>query len=249
MAYDANSTHPIGSAIVRGNGTNVPAEDLAEQIEWVYATDDVSSVQSLSLPNTFEVRLSDSEGGVSVFSHDANETGAPNGASIIADTDGRKFVLSINGSSGLDGIMFEHSLSTGSDGGTATAGVNQRSFSVLENSILGADWIDGDDTITLPAGDYLAAIACSAHKVDQHQAWIARVSDDAALLDGMPAVSAAADSATTLSIVQGAFTLTASTEIRIDHWVQTTRSTDGFGKGNASGRPAIFLTGTIARRN
>jgi hypothetical protein len=92
MAYDANSTHPIGSAIVRSSG-NVPAEDLAEQIEWVYSTDDASDVQSLSLPNTFEIRVRDGDGSVAVFIYDANEAGAHDGVNVVADNDERKFVV------------------------------------------------------------------------------------------------------------------------------------------------------------
>ncbi|MBV6659226.1 MAG: collagen-like protein [Devosiaceae bacterium] len=100
MAYDTNSTHPVGIATVRSSG-NVPAEDASEYWERVLDITDVSEVLSRSLPNTYLIRLFDNLGNATWFAYDREQTASHNGTTILSDNNGRKFVLV-----GLGGVGF-----------------------------------------------------------------------------------------------------------------------------------------------
>lgn len=94
MAYDNTSTHPVTTALIRQAGEgDANAGALAEQLELVFYTDDAAAAQALKLPNTIKIEVRDDDGDVSVFAYDANEGNAHDGVQIIADQDGRKFVV------------------------------------------------------------------------------------------------------------------------------------------------------------
>lgn len=91
MAYDTNSTHPVGQALLPGSRI-IDNADVAENLERILYVVSAADVPQLWLPNTLVIALSDDDGGLSFFSYDSNETGVHNGTDILVDADNRRFV-------------------------------------------------------------------------------------------------------------------------------------------------------------
>lgn len=129
---------------------------------------------------------------------------------------------------------------SGTAGGTFTAGVQTRDLNVLNEdgstTNSGSSFVNlSANQFTLSAGKYLIKAKAPAQTVNKHQAKL--VSDPDSLGAGIANVligssensNNAADYATTHSFIEGTITITESTIFEIQHYGQVTRSTDGFG--------------------
>jgi len=124
---------------------------------------------------------------------------------------------------------------SGTAGGTATSGSFQtRVLNTSKvNTIAGAAL--ASNQITLPAGTYYVEASAPAVVCDSHQARLYNVTDSAELVLGTSEFSVNTDSVQTKSTVTGQFTLTATKVVELQHRVQTTRATNGFGVSHTFG--------------
>ena len=126
-------------------------------------------------------------------------------------------------------IIVADEKTSGTDGGTCTSGswVTRTLNTTRANSISGASL--AADVITLPAGTYEVDLLAPAHQVNMHQARLYNVTGAAVLVLGSSENSGATDSTLTSSRILGRFTLTATSNLRLEHRCSTTKATNGFG--------------------
>lgn len=127
---------------------------------------------------------------------------------------------------------------SGTAGGTFTAGAWQTRDLNTEVSDAGNYASLASNQITLVAGVYLAQIRCPAYGCNGNQARLQNVTDGATLLLGETgfATAVAGGSHTVHAQIKGVFTLAASKVLEVQHYCGTTSTTNGFG------RPASIST-------
>lgn len=117
---------------------------------------------------------------------------------------------------------------------------------ILVSTITGATL--GSNQITLPAGTYYISATAPAYAINGHRIRVWNVTDGLQLLIGQGEYTNAATQ--TNALVTGRFTLGSSKAIRIDHYTQSTRATNGLGvQVNASGYSEIYTTVEIWKLN
>lgn len=134
---------------------------------------------------------------------------------------------------------------SGSDGGDFSSPAT-RTFNQSNINITGASLAGG--VITLPAGTYVVNGYATAYGVDKHQVRLYDQTNAANLLTGSSSYSSNASPAVpTLSIIQGRFTLAAETEIKLLHYCQTNRSTDGLGVAANVGTGEVYAALSVTK--
>lgn len=123
---------------------------------------------------------------------------------------------------------------SGTQGGGATSGswATRVLNTVLTNEISGASLTA--DEITLPAGTYEVDGSAPAARVNQHKARLYDVTAAAVILYGTNAIAASPEDGDNRSFIRGRFTLTTTSVVRVEHRVETTAATTGFGFGAAA---------------
>ena len=117
---------------------------------------------------------------------------------------------------------------TATDGGGSTAGNQVRVLNtVVRNTIVGASL--ASNQITLPAGKYSIFATAPAYRSDHHRVRLVNVTDSTVIFLGTSQNSANADQTETWSHVTGIFTLTATKNINMTHYIQTAVATNGLG--------------------
>jgi hypothetical protein len=116
---------------------------------------------------------------------------------------------------------------SGTDGGTFTSGAWQTRTlnTVVTNRITGASL--ASNTVTLPAGLYLCQGSAPAFDVGKHKLRLWNVDSSAEIMLGSSDVVPA--SGYNRNIIQGEFTLSVETDIRLEQRCQNTKTTNGFG--------------------
>lgn len=124
---------------------------------------------------------------------------------------------------------------SGTAGGTATSGAwRTRTLNTSKvNTISGASL--ASNQITLPAGTYYLEASAPAVVSDSHQARLYNVTDSVELVLGTSEFNVNTDASQTTSLVVGQFTLTAAKVLELQHQVQTTRASNGFGVAHTFG--------------
>jgi len=128
------------------------------------------------------------------------------------------------------------------NGGTFTAGAwrTRDLTTVKTNEITGASL--GSNQITLPAGDYWAVANAPAHAVNKHRLRLYDTTNSAIKVIGSSNFEGAAVNATTHAFLAGRFTLSGQAVLELQHYGQTTKSSNGYGNmdGGDFGSVEVF---------
>lgn len=117
----------------------------------------------------------------------------------------------------------------GTQGGTATSGAwrTRDLNTTLTNEILGASL--ASNQISLPAGTYYIEARAPAFRTNGHKARLQNVTDTTTILLGSNALSSGGADNQSDSWVVGRFTLAAAKTLELQHQVESTQSSAGFG--------------------
>jgi hypothetical protein len=132
-------------------------------------------------------------------------------------------------------------------GGTAVATTWQTRTlnTILVSTITSATL--GSNQITLPAGTYYISATAPAYGINGHRLRVWNVTDGLQLLVG---TNQYAPGDQTDASVKGRFTLGGTKAIRIDHYTQSARATNGLGvQVNATGYSEIYASVEIWKLN
>lgn len=122
---------------------------------------------------------------------------------------------------------------SGTHGGTNVAGDNFRVFNTITtNDISGASV--NSDTITLPAGTYECRSDSILYKISLCKATL-EDSTGTVLLTGTSQVSAGGDSNTQVLTIKGRFTLSATTDIKLNNYGSVAQASNGLGAAISQG--------------
>lgn len=136
---------------------------------------------------------------------------------------------------------------SGANAGTFTSGAWQvRPLQTIVTNELGVTL--ASNVITgLPAGTYEVEASAPAHLTEFHKARLYDVTGSAVLVTGTNARTSSAASAISMSVVRGRFTLSATSDVRLEHRCLTTRATDGFGVAMSFGVVEVYAEVLIRR--
>lgn len=135
---------------------------------------------------------------------------------------------------------------TSTNGGTATLGAwrTRDLNTVVTNEITGASL--ASNQITLPAGDYFIIARAPAYDCNAHTTRLLNTDDTVVVLEGSAQNSDQATGASvTESWIIGQFTLAAEKALEIQHRVQSTKSTNGFGAASGFNTNEIYTEAAI----
>jgi len=117
--------------------------------------------------------------------------------------------------------------------GTFTSGAWRTRTLNTERADTAAIGTLSSNEVTLPAGTYRVLAHCPAYQTNRHQARLYDVTGAAALVIGMPGLALSGAIQDSVSTIQGRFTLSVESAIRLEHWATTSMSNQGFGiEGN-----------------
>lgn len=145
-------------------------------------------------------------------------------------------------------ILREEQLSGTSAGGVTGATWTKRNLNIVAlNEIAGASL--ASNVITLPAGVYQVTATAPAYVVSGHKIRLRQTSGTAAdLLYGSTEIALAASTVQTISVITDQrITLSGSTTLELQHWVTTTRATDGLGHAATTGVTETYSQITITK--
>lgn len=146
--------------------------------------------------------------------------------------------------SGADYILVRDEKSTGTTGGTFTAGAWQTRDITAEISDTGGHCtLPGSNVIRLAAGTYQYKIKCPAFQVGKHQARLYDVTGAAVVTNGEGSCEFSGTSTANghvSSFIIGVFTIAGSNDFRIEHYGNATVATNGFGYANGFGLKEIY---------
>jgi hypothetical protein len=132
-------------------------------------------------------------------------------------------------------IHVQHQLASGTDGGGASAGMNDITLNAEEtNTLSGASLASNE--VTLPAGTYYAEANAAFWKVDEARVFIT-LDDDTILLRGVGVDATDIGAALTVS---GVFTLATEDDVKLRAYCGSTRADDGLGQSIADGGVEVF---------
>lgn len=137
---------------------------------------------------------------------------------------------------------------SGTTGGGFTAGAWQiRTLNTVKtNEIAGASL--ASNVVTLPAGTYEADIAAPAIFVVLHKARLYDVTGAAVLIHGTSERSNnGAGVTTSASRMRGRFTLSVTSNVRVEHRCSVTNGTDGFGPQTGFGDIEVYTDFVIRK--
>lgn len=123
---------------------------------------------------------------------------------------------------------------TFTSGGDRTRVINKTVFSSIYGSSLTSN------RFTLPAGKYFIGANAPGYNVLNHQAWLYNYTDSAAVADCTGSSADCNTSATTVSIIDGYFSITSAKEFEIRHRCTSTVATFGLGLASNLGNNEIY---------
>jgi len=128
----------------------------------------------------------------------------------------------------------------GTGGGTFTSGAWQTRDLNTEDSDPDGIVSIASNQFTLQAGSYRILVHAPAYRVNQHSAKLKNITDNADVIVGQNAYSAAGDYAVTQSVVSGRFVIASQKTFEIQHRCTSTQATNGFGGADSYGIPEIY---------
>lgn len=126
-------------------------------------------------------------------------------------------------------VREEQAPGTNGDDLTPSTWVTRTLNTIVTNEVSGSSL--ASNVVTLPAGTYRVAIRVPAYRTNEHTARLYDVTNSAVLLSGSAERSHANAIAHTNSWIVGQFTLSAATDVRVDHIVRE-ENTAGDGGGH-----------------
>ena len=154
-------------------------------------------------------------------------------------------------SGSLGYLHVRQELSSGTDGGTFTAGspVGRLLNTTVTNTITGASLV-GTAIISLPAGTFKIFATAPAHNVNRHQASLIRSIGSVLIIAGTTenttgVGSTSEEPTTTRSIIQGIFTLASPAYVGISHECSKTQSTSGLGSAAGFSNNEVYTEAFI----
>ncbi len=153
---------------------------------------------------------------------------------VYADVQIRKIV------DDLDLLHIQDQKSTNVAGGGSTGGTwHARDLNtVLTNEIAGASL--ATDQITLAAGTYWIDGISHCFRGDRHSLVLYNTTDAAQAVLGASVSAREANFQQSVAFVLGRFTIVAEKVFEIQHWIDTTRSTNGLGVANNDGNDEVY---------
>ncbi len=157
-------------------------------------------------------------------------------------------LLSLGGGGGIMGSLpfshFRDEKAAGTAGGSSIAGTQTRTLNTIAtNEIAGASLAANE--VTLPAGNYLIYARAPAFTVGRHRLTLRDVTNALDLIQGS---SAFANNGTpqgeqepTESVIWGKITLSASADLRLDHYTSAVQASNGVGVEVSDGtNPEVY---------
>jgi len=132
-------------------------------------------------------------------------------------------------------------------GGTFTSGADRTRDlnTVIYQSIFNASL--ASNQITLPEGIYYINASAPGWRVANHQSKLYNTTNSTSLLTGTSEYNSTSPTASSRSIINGIFTLSASSVLEIRHRGNTTQNTDGFGYPANLGNNEIYTIVHISK--
>jgi hypothetical protein len=195
----------------------------------------------VAIEGTTIMMIGDAPTAHTIASH-SDTTGT--GAELNTLTDGSETALHSHAGGGGSGylgyIKLVDSKAAGTHGGTATSGSWQKR-TVTEETDTNNDVSVSSSVIVLDAGVYECSIFCSAEQVGGHQARLRNTTDSSTILVGTMERSVTGTAKVgNKSFIVGRFTIGASKNVEIQHRVQVTVATAGWGAGLNLGEVHIY---------
>jgi hypothetical protein len=138
-------------------------------------------------------------------------------------------------------IHIREEQTSGTAGGTATTGSWETRVLNTEVTDTGSDASLATNQITLTTGTYEVLVRAPAHRVDGHKIRFQNVTDASTVIEGSNANS---DNSLTENhnhaFLQGRFTIASSKAFEVQHRVETTRATDGYGLAASLGSQEVY---------
>jgi len=134
---------------------------------------------------------------------------------------------------------------SGTEGGACSATTwNIRTLNtVITNEITGASLDGGYQKFTLPAGTYELEISAPAYLTGRHKLRLFNVTDNSVFCYGTSEYSlntASADS--TKAFLKRKITLVSTTEFRVDHYTEVSKTVNGMGVRTSDGSTETYTT-------
>lgn len=138
-------------------------------------------------------------------------------------------------------IILQDQKSSGTNGGSASAGMNIRDLNTEVRDVNG-DCSLSSNQFTLTAGTYYIEAVAPAFRCGAHQIYIYNTTDTSNIsIVGRHGWSGTGnDYANTDSILSGVFTIGSSKALELRHDVQTAKTTNGLGVGSSAGITTAF---------
>lgn len=137
--------------------------------------------------------------------------------------------------SGAPDIILEDQQTSATEGGTFTLGADRTRVLNTEVRDARSECALATNQFTLTAGTYYIEAHAPAYKVDNHQILLYNVTGAAELLRGSSSKSDASDNTSTVSTMDGTFTVAAAQALELRHRSTATQATTGLGKAGGLG--------------
>lgn len=143
--------------------------------------------------------------------------------------------------------IFNETQASSTAGGGFTSGsyVKRTLNTTVVNNIVGCSI--ASSVITLPAGTYQVTASAPAFRVDNHKIRLQNTTAATTIHIGSSEYTLAATEVVTNSLINAYFTLSASTNIELQHRCGTTRATNGLGVPTTFSDSEIYSQITITK--
>ena len=167
---------------------------------------------------------------------------------VLNNFNGTSWVETGSGTSTVAVAFIKDVKTSGTAGGTATAGSYQtRTLNTLEDPS-GIVTSLSSNQFTLPAGTYVIEASAPAQYVTAHKIKVRNITDSTdQIIGSSERAENSGPVVTTRSNAFGRFTIAASKTFEIQHRVQNTKSTDGFGNPSSFSDSEIYTIVKITR--
>lgn len=166
---------------------------------------------------------------------------AGSGISITNGSGSITIAATGGGGSAGETMFFADEKSSGTEGGSASSGANNvRTLNTTYNPGSYTWGSLSSNQVSLNAGTYIIEGSAPAFAVNGHIAKFYNATDSTNVIIGSSEYSANSDSTPTRSTFWAMFTIASTKAYEVRHYIQTTKSTNGFGVGSSSGDNNVF---------
>jgi hypothetical protein len=137
-----------------------------------------------------------------------------------------------------DRLYVRDEKTSGTAGGASSVGWQTRTLNAVVADSIGATL--GSNLVTLPAGDYWIRACGSAYKSGRHKLRVWDDTNSATLLVGGNAYNSPTQAVSTEACVEGPVNLPATTDIAVEHYIETAVATNGLGPEVGAGIAEVY---------